>query len=212
MHTYLIAIVVALSSLSQSVFGSAFAKLDFGGEIYIEIPRNWTVLDENLRNHLNTSSEAITRLAGLPQSANDNVILVAANAYTTFRTPSSTLRLSVRRGQGASQSDMAQVARMPQAELQAALAPIAEQSQKAMLGIDGVMSATFLGSRVASNKTLYCMFFEFETVVPDGTKISQTYVCPYSTKTIKLSTSYRKSESAMFRPVIEQVWQSLNSK
>ena len=89
----------------------AFAKLDFGGEVRIEVPRNWTFLDDNIKKHLNTGGEAAARLAGIAPNPGENVILVAANAFTSLRTPSATLRLSVRRGESPSQSEMREVAK-----------------------------------------------------------------------------------------------------
>lgn len=197
-------------SLSAHGQGSSFAKLDFGETIFIDIPRNWTYLDENLKRHLNTGGEAVARLAGITPNPGENVILVAANAFTSFRTPSATLRLSVRRGDGPSQADVREISRMSKAELSQFLAPIVEETQKTMIGVDGVKSANPLRASVVSNKSLSCMFFEFETETIDGTKVSQTYVCPMATNAVKLSTSYRKSEAAMFRPVTQYVWQSLN--
>jgi hypothetical protein len=192
--------------------GSSFAKLDFGGNTYIEVPRNWTYLDDNLRKHLNTGSEAATRLTGITPNPGENVILVSANAYTSFRTPSATLRLSVRRGDGPAQADMREVSRLPKAELAQLLAPVADETRRVMIGINGVKSAKAIDARVATNQGLICMFFEFETEASDGVKLSQTYVCPLGNRLVKLSTSYRRSEATLFRPVIEYVWQSLRVK
>src|SRR5229473_3028630 len=89
--------------------GGAFAKLEFSGEIRIEVPRNWDYLDDNIKRHLNAGGEAAARLAGITPNPGENVILVAANAFTAFRTPSATLRLSVRRGENPSQSEVREV-------------------------------------------------------------------------------------------------------
>lgn len=187
----------------------AFAKLDFGGNTYIEVPRNWTYLDENLRRHLDTGSEAVTRLAGIAPNPGENIILVAGNAYTSSRTPSATLRLSVRRGDSPTQENMREVAKLPKKELAQLLAPVAEETRRVMVGLDGVKSVKAVDARVASNRGMTCMFFEFETDASDGAKLSQTYVCPLGNRSIKLSTSYRKSEATLFHPVIKYVWQSL---
>jgi len=203
--------VFGTSAISRAQ-GSAFAKLDFGGNTYIEVPRNWTYLDQNLRKHLNTTGEAVTRLAGITQNPGENIVLVAGNAYTSFRTPSATLRLSVRRGESPTQTDMREVVKMPKDELAEMLAPVAEETKRVMIGVDGVKSAKAVDSRVSINEGLVCMFFEFESDTSDGVKLSQTYVCPLGNRSVKVSTSYRKSEAAMFRPVIEYVSKSLRVK
>lgn len=192
--------------------GNPFAKLDFGGNTHIEVPRNWTYLDDNLRKHLNTGSDAATRLAGITPNPGENVILVAANAYTSFRTPSATLRLSIRRSDGPTQADMREVSRLPKVELAQLLAPVADETRRVMIGIDGVKRVKAIDARVVTNQGMICMFFEFETEASDSVKLSQTYVCPLGNRSVKLSTSYRKSEGTLFRPVIEYVWQSLRVK
>ena len=53
---------------------------------------------------------------------------------------------------------------------------------------------------------------EFEMELANGVNLSQTYKCPLGNREIKLATTYRKSEAAMFRPVIEYAWQSLKAK
>lgn len=204
-----VTLAVGTSGLCHAQDSGAFAKLDFGGNTYIEVPRNWTYLDENLRKHLNTGGEAVARLAGITPNPGENVILVASNAYTSFRTPSATLRLSVRRGDGPTQVEMRQLAKLPKMELVQLLTSVAEETRRAMIGIDGVKSIKTVDTRVATNQEIVCMFFAFETDTSDGAKLSQTYVCPLGNRSVKLSTSYRKSEAMLFRPVIEYVWQSL---
>lgn len=209
-------ILLILFTLAVSKMGlcqeqnSAFAKLDFGGNTYIEVPRNWTYLDANLRRHLNTGGEAVTRLAGISPNPGENVILVAGNAYTSFRTSSATLRLSVRRGDAPTQGDMREVSKLTKKELAQLLAPVAEETRRVMVGVDGVKSIRAVDAKIASNQGITCMFFEFETDTLDGVKLSQTYVCPLGSRTVKLSTSYRKSERALFHPVIKYIWQSLH--
>jgi hypothetical protein len=188
---------------------TAFAGLDFGGNIYIEVPRNWVYLDNNLRRHLDTNSEAVVRLAGLTPNSGENVILVAGNANTTFRTSSATLRLSVRRGEAPTQENMREISNLPKKELTQLLAPISEDIRSVMVGIDEVKSVKAIDAKAVTNQGMTCMFFEFETDTLDGVQLSQTYLCPFGTQSIKFSTSYRKSEAILFRPVLKYAWQSL---
>jgi len=188
---------------------SSFAKLDFGGVIFIETPRNWKYLDENLRKHLNTAGEAATRLAGITPNPGENVILVTAHAYTALRTPSATLRLSVRYGAAPTQADVRELTKVSREELTQQLTPILAETRKALIGIGGIKKAKAVDARIVTNQSLLCIFTEFETEKPDGVTLSQTYICPLGTKSVKLSTSYRKSEAALFRPVLQYVWSSL---
>ncbi len=98
---------ISFDVLAQS---SSFAKLQFGETIFLETPRNWTYLNEQVRQHINTGSEAIGQLAGFAIAQGDNQILLAANAFTSFKTPSATLRLSVRHRAGSTQADVQELA------------------------------------------------------------------------------------------------------
>ena len=121
--------------------GSAFARLDFDGEVFIEVPRHWTYFDDNLNKHIETATEATTRMAGLPRPSGENVILVAGRAQTSSLGTSATLRLSMRRGPGLTQAQMLEVAKMPKAELAQLLAPVLEETRRVMIGVDGVIAA-----------------------------------------------------------------------
>jgi len=192
--------------------GDKFAKLDFGGAAYIEVPRSWTYLDKELNKRLNTFSESIARLAGVPPNPGQNIILVAGKTYTSFHTSSATLRLSIRHGNGPNQTLMQEIAKLSKPEVAQFLSPIANQTQKAMVRVAGVRSAKAVDAKVAAKKGLICIFMEFETDASDGLKLSQTYICPLGNRSVKLSTSYRKSEAKLFRPIVEHVWNSLRIK
>ena len=98
---------------------------------------------------------------------------------------------------------------MPKAELAQLLAPVLEETRRVLIGVDGVTAAKPGNSRLVTNQGLLCMFFEFQTDTLDGTRLSQTYLCPLGDRAVKLTTSYRVSEARLMRPVVEYVWQSL---
>jgi len=200
---------ISLDVLAQS---SSFAKLQFGETIFLEVPRNWTYLNEQIHQQLNTRSDAAVRAAGLPLAQGDNQILLAANVYTSFKTPSATLRLSVRPGLGPTQADVRDLEKLPKAELDAMLGSILTETVRVLRSAEGIQSVKALGSQVKSNMYISCIFTEFEYAKPDGISLSQTWLCPMGDKAVKLSTSYRKTEATLFKPVITHVWESLRAK
>lgn len=209
--TFLFVCVCAFPHIAGAQ-GSAFSKLDFGGTITVEVPRNWTYQDESLRQHLNTAGEATARLAGITPNPGENIILVAANAYTSFKTASATLRLSIRRGEAPSQADVRELSKASRSELFQLLDPVISELRKVMMNMSLVKSVKTVDARILSNQSMSCMYFEFEAETADGTKLLQTYICPMSEKSIKLSTSYRKSEATLFRPVLQHIWLSLRAR
>lgn len=208
--------VVLVPLLGESALVRAqddsFVKLDFAGTTLIEVPINWEYLDKNLRRQLNIAGEATVRVAGITPNIGENVILISANAYTSSRTPSATLRLSVRRGKAPTQTEMREASKLPSSVLSQLLEPIADETRRVMLVNSGVKSVTTTASSVLSNRGVICMFFEFEIKSATRTSLYQTYVCPMGERSVKLSTSYNKSEANIFRPITEHVWQSLRIK
>lgn len=199
----------SLDVLAQS---SSFAKLQFGETIFIEVPRNWTYLNEQIRQHLNTASEAVGRLAGLSIAQGDNQILLAANAFTSFKTPSATLRLSVRPGSAPTQENIRELANYSKAELNSTFGSILEETARVLRSVEGVKYAKAIDLRIEHNSYISCIFTEFEYAKPDGVSLSKTWLCPMGDKSVKLSSSYRKSEAAMFKPVITHIWESLRAQ
>lgn len=199
---------ISFDVLAQS---SSFAKLQFGETIFLEVPRNWEYSNKQIRQHLDTGSEAVGRLAGFPVAQGDNQILLAANAYTSSKTLSATLRLSVRPGAAPTQADVQEFAKYPKAELNTVFGPMLSETAQLLRSMEGVEYVKALDSRVESNGYINCIFIEFEYAKSDGISLSQSWLCPMGNKAIKLSTSYRKNEAALLKPVIMHVWKSLRA-
>lgn len=192
---------------------STFVALQFGEDVAIEVPRDWTYLDDNMKRNINTSSEAALKLSGISLNQGDNKILVAAHAYTQYLTPSATLRLSVRPQypkEGITQSEMRQEApKLSKKQLLEMVAPTISETKRAMINIEGMRSVKFIDARVEQSKHLTCLLTEFENNADYGISLVQVYVCPAGDKSIKLTTSYRKSEATMFKLILKYVWNSL---
>ncbi len=188
---------------------STFVRLEFAGVASIEVPRNWKFLDAELRRHLNTSTEATLKISGLSITQGDNHILVAANAYSSNRHPSATLRLSVRFAESPTQAKIREFAQLPRAEQEAAFAPVLAETRRAVLSTGAARSFSVTNRGVAAGAGFLCTMTGFEITYDDGKHANQTYVCPFGDRTVKLTTSYRVSEAHLFRPVAEYVWRSL---
>lgn len=188
---------------------STFVKFQYDELISIESPRHWIYQNEQIRRHLNTGSEAALRLLGIPLGQGDNKILLAATTYTSYKSSSATVRLSVRQGATLTQGNIQEMSAYSKADLDIALSPANSETERMLRSLEGVRYAKAVESRIDSNGFLNCIFAEFEYGKSDGVTLSQTWICPLGDKSIKLSTSYRKSESYIFKPVISYIWKSL---
>jgi hypothetical protein len=162
---------------------------------------------------MNSFSEAVAKLNGINLNQGNNNILITANAYNaSSKFPTASLRVSVRPAESPTQKDMRELARYPESELQEVFNPIAAQVKQAMLSIDGVKNYKIVDRKVVKNSSVFCFYVQSQSKLPSGIMIHQTYICPMGNKSVKLATSYKKSDKTQFKPVLDYVWSSLRVK
>ena len=203
---------LVIFALPSQAANSAFATVQFADVALIALPRSWTYLDKNIAANLNSSSEAVGRIAGISINQGDNKILVAANAYDAAGKSKATVRLSVRAGQSPSQQELRELAKQPTQSIQEALLPAAKETADAMLKVPGIKSYKVVGVKLDYNGMLHCALTTFEADYGSRVVVSDTWVCPLSNRTLKLSTSYEKRNQAIYRPIVDYVWRSLSAK
>ena len=183
---------------------STFVRLQFGNDVSIEVPRNWKFLDQNMREHLNTYSEAIVKFSGININQGNNQILVAANAYTTGKKPSATMRLSVRVGSFPSQSEIESA---DQGELRHGAELSLHLLQDSLP--DRVKSMKLLDVRREKLGGYYTIVTDKKVDYDSGESLDRLDVIYLGSRVYKLNTSYRKSDAWLFEPMIRHIRQSL---
>ena len=184
---------------------STFAHFRFGSDVSIDVPRNWYFLDKNIRQNLNTYSEAVVRLAGITAAQGNNQILIAANAYTTSKKPSATMRLSARKGEFISQSE---VRKADPKELEI-MAKYQLDKLKSSLP-DNVKSMSLVGVRIEKLGKYYSIVTEKLVEYTSGVEVDRLDVIYFPNVVYKLNTSYRKNEAWMFKPILKILRESLS--
>lgn len=211
--TISLALLTLLSArtVMAGVQETAFASLNFGDSIFIDTPTSWTYADENLRKYFAQAGDKGIKSLGVPLTGGENVVLFAARAATASQKIAvASVRLSVRLGTEGSQSDVRNLANTPKSELESELASMLDQTTRAVRSLDGVQYARGVDVKIDTNKEkLSCFYTEIERTASDISMLSQTWTCPLGNKNIKLSTSFRKAESAKYRPIIDRIWNSL---
>lgn len=202
-----ISLAIACISVSSAGEGdSTFARLQFGNDASIEVPRNWTFLDPNIRSHLNTYSEAVARLSGIDANQGNNQILVAANAYTAQnKKPAATMRLSVRVSNVASQ---AEVKAANLSDLRREAESTLEKLQRSGTLPADVRAMKLLDVRLEKLGGLYAIVYDKQVDYDSGPEIDRLDVIYLGNKVFKLNTSW-KSDVPMFEPIVRRIRQSL---
>lgn len=191
---------------------SSFATVQFGDITQISLPRNWTYLDNEVAGHLNSSSEAMARIAGVYINQGDNKILVAANAYDTAGKSRATLRLSIRAVQCPKQQDLRKLAEQSSQAIQKTLLPAARETADAMEKLPDIKAYKVLGVKIDYNGKLYCTHATFEGDYGGHVVVADTWICPLGDRALKLSTSYERRAQAIYQPTIDYIWRSLSAK
>ncbi len=212
MKSFAIYLGLTLIATSAQAAASSFAPIQFGDVAQIALPRNWTYLDNEVANHLNTSAEAVGHIAGIYIDQGDNKILVAANAFDSAGKTKATLRLSVRGGKTANQLEIRELSKQSPQLVREAAQPEAQDIANSMLRVPSVQTYKVLDVRIDTNGALYCTRFTFEGFYGGRDMLVDTWVCPLGNRTIKLSTSYEKRHQSIYRPTIEYIWRSLSAK
>lgn len=185
---------------------STFVRLQFGSDVSVEVPRNWIFLDQNIRQHLNTYSEAVAKFSGIDVNQGNNQILVAANAYTNGKKPSATMRLSVRVGSFPTQAD---IKLADPVELRREAEMTLQQLQGSLP--DNVSGMKLLDVRLERLGAYYTIVIDKQVDYVSGLELDRLDVIYVGSKAYKLNTSYRKSEAWMFEPIIRHIRQSLKT-
>ena len=184
---------------------SAFVHFRFGSDVSIDVPRSWYFLNKNIRQHLNTYSEAVVRLAGIPAAQGNNQILIAANAYTTSKKASATMRLSVKKGEFFSQNEV------KEADLKELEMIVKSQLDKLKGSFpEEVKSLSLVGVRIEKLGNYYSIVTEKLIEYTSGEVVDLLDVIYFRNVVYKLHRTYRKSEAWMFEPILRILRESLS--
>jgi hypothetical protein len=187
---------------------SAFFTREFEG-ISISLPKNWRWMDQADSESLNTNSEALGDSVGMAVNQGNNTILVAGNAFDDAKVSVATVRLSVRSASTLSQAELRQALSEPQAEIEREIVGQSEMTATAMQKLPQVKYYEVTGGGLRQNGALVCAWSGFEYDIGKGPTVSDTWVCPVSNRTLKLTTSYAKSRANLFASTVDHIWRSL---
>lgn len=205
--TALILVIVFVPLCLGAEKASTFLRLQFGNDVSVEVPCNWNFLNQDIRQNLNTYSEAVAKFAGIDANQGNNQILVVANAYTTDKKPSGTMRLSVRVGSFPSQDEIKF----------AVPSDLRREAEKTLQKLnnnlpDNVRGVKLLDVRLERLGVYYTIVTDKQVDYVSGPELDRLDLIYVGDKVYKLNTSYRKSEEWMFKPIIRHIRQSLKIK
>lgn len=188
---------------------SSFFTKDFNG-ITVSLPKSWKWMDHADAESLNTNTEAVGESVGMKIDQGNNTILVAGNAFNDAEDSVATVRLSARSAPTISQAELRLALNDPQTNIENVLVGQAEHTAMSMRKLPYVIYYNVIGAGLRQNGSLICTWSAFEFDIGKGPYVSDTWICPLSNRTLKLTTSYSKARANLFAATVDHIWRSLS--
>lgn len=180
--------------------------------VSLQLPKDWRWLDRTAAAALGAKANAVTSAQGLGENSDTNDVLIAGNALDDDERSIATVRLSIRPGKAASQIEMRQALREPQAGIGREIVAEAEKTASALRRLPTTSYYRVTGGAFRQNASVVCLWTAFEYDVGKGPTASDTWICPLGDRTLKLSTSYAKAHAARFATMTDHIWRSLDAR
>lgn len=188
---------------------SAFEARELEG-VSISLPRGWHWMGEADSDTLNTASEAMGEAVGFSSAQGNNHILAAGNAFNDAKVSVATIRLSERSAAPTiTQADLRNALAEPQEVIRDEVVRQGQTVADAMRKAPQTVFYEAKNGGLRQNDSLICIWTQFEYDIGKGPTVSDSWVCPASRRSIKLTTSYLKSRANLYAPTIEHIWRSL---
>ena len=191
-----------LKTISSSQQSFVTVRLPF--EVSVDIPRDWWILDETMNNLIHTSRDAILDLRGISTDEEESV-LIAANSwppvtYAALRV--TRVRLSIRNPE-----DVYQLSEHDLLELTDAV----EEETRNMLEIQGIKFLETTGLYIDKIDGWPALVFSYRRSGLKGPVMVHLIQLFRISDLLRINLSYREDESALWKPVIGRIRQSVRA-
>lgn len=189
---------------------SSFEAMESDG-VQLAMPKNWLTIDPLDTDAMNTNSEALSAQAGAEVAQGDNRILFARNAMNRLGQTDATARVSVRSSGAGTQAQFREALESESTDaIDAELRAAGEATGRVMKQLPFVKHYELVDAGIRRNNTLVCMWNKTEIDNGRGPMIVDAWVCPLGSRTLKLTTSYRKEKAMLFAATIDYIWNTLS--
>jgi hypothetical protein len=184
-------------------FASNFIDLKLSRGIELKIPKNWWLLGSELNQAIETSAEAMLDLSSIAQPQGATVTLIRANSM-----PKSTYAAIGVTSTMPTLNSPFEIASMTKIELQILQSDIYHDLLK-ILPQGGNQLLNFYGLHRNLISGHPALIHEYRRSGPKGAVIVTVLQIFTSRQEISINLSYRESEQALWRPVINQIRRSI---
>lgn len=195
----------ALFSLqtAEAQSSSNFAPVKLPRGIELQVPKGWWLLGADHNRAIQTSVEAAMDLSGIGLPEGNESNLIAANSMP--RTTYAAVRVDSTIPPSVALSEFASITATDVRELQTEM----RQNLQKLLPLQGGQLIEFFGSRIEKISGHPAIVTEYRRTGPKGPVFVQINQIFTSSQEIRINLSYRESEVALWKPVIDKIRQSI---
>ncbi len=198
---------VVISIFGHSAFAedTSFRRVELPYGISLDVPSHWTILSQDNRKNLRAAGQAMIDNAGIEGASGRKESLLAINA-----TPNPTgamIRVSVTSPPDYTQDDLAAISSVNLKEISAEMLNMFRQLE-ASGGPKVIEMQPARIEKIRNNRILVMPYVRASINSPSSWQVTQ-YKIPTSDKLIEITLSYRKSDSVVWRPILEKVKRSV---
>lgn len=195
------------AALSQSAHAQqgSYTRVELPQHLSIEVPSHWKVLPRASRANVAAAGRAMMESAEQDASTGKKETLLAVNA--TPEPSGAMVRVSVTRPPEYSQEDLKAATTSDLKELEVELSQVYRKLEAAG-GPTVIQMHPVRLETVAGRRALSISYRRTSAAGPSPWQVVQ-YKVPLSDRLVEVTLSYRESDAALWRPILEKVKRSL---
>lgn len=191
--------------LSSATIGSSpqFIPVKLAHGVSMELPKSWWLIGKDFNDLIQTSTQSVLDLSGVEKSLDTEVVLVTANSMP--KTTYASVRATFSTPPVATPEELAKITPADLSELTVQM----EQLIKRMMGQSANKLVEFQGCSLTKVGECPSMLTRYRRTGPHGDVLVESHQIATHEGTVNLTLSYRVSEAALWKAVIERIEKSV---
>jgi hypothetical protein len=205
MKYYILLVATCLASSILHAEETKFTQLSLPHGVQIKVPKNWWILSGDLNTSIETAGEAALKLSGLKIPLHKETLLFRANSMP--RTTYANISITASDAEFTSE----ELGKTTPQEIQAAT-PIMKEVVAKTIAPGGFVLGDFEPVKLIKVDGNYGMAMTYQRSGPKGSVVVKILRMVVSNIEITIQMSYRKSEAALWNPVLDYMRTSITIK
>jgi hypothetical protein len=184
---------------------SSFAKVKLDRGVFLELPKSWWLIGKDFNDVLQTSAHAMLDLSGIEKSKDMESVLIAANSMP--KTTYASVRVTFSTPPIGTPSEVRMMTKDDLDEMEKGM----KDAMAKMAGAGANKLLEFYGCSIAEIDGCPSIVSRYRRSGPHGDVSVTSHQVARIDGTLNITLSYRVSEGAIWKPVIERIEKSIKT-